>query len=208
MPLKHDPPRGAEPECPQPQPGPDEPAAGRLLLPAELVAARVPLERLRQQPRLPLIGVLENIRSLGNVGSMFRTADAVRLDRLILCGFTGHPPRKEIEKTALGATDSVPWEYWSRAADACRHLRTAGWRVLALELTTRSIPLESLRLEGPTAFLVGNELAGLTGDTLAACDGAFELPMAGMKESLNVAVAFGVAAYALESRLPAALRLR
>lgn len=206
MPLKHDPSPGATPEPGAPTPDADAQPAGRLLLPSELAAARIPIEQLHELPRLPLIGLLENIRSLGNVGSMFRTADAVRMDRLILCGFTGHPPRKEIEKTALGATESVPWEYWSRAADACRHLRAAGWRVLALELTTRSVPLESLQLDGPTAFVVGNELAGLSETSLAACDGAFEIPMRGMKESLNVAVAFGVAAYALAERLPRALR--
>jgi 23S rRNA (guanosine2251-2'-O)-methyltransferase len=184
----------------------DDSTAGRRLNPAEIAALRPVAADLAVLRRAVLVGVLENIRSLGNVGSMFRSADATRIERLLLCGFTGHPPRREIEKTALGAQDSVPWEYWTRAAQACQHLRATGYLVLALEHTTRSIPLEQVELPGPTAFVVGNELAGVSDEVLAVCDAAVEIPMAGVKESLNVAVAFGVAAYALRAKLARELR--
>jgi len=153
-------------------------------------------------PRRPIVAVLENIRSLGNVGSIFRSSDAVRLGELVLCGFTGHPPREEIDKTALGTTESVPWSYWTRSTEALRWLRESGYQILALEHTTRSRRLEEIELTAPVAFVVGNEVEGVSEEALALCDAAVEIPMDGMKESLNVAVAFGVMAYGLAARLP------
>ena len=175
--------------------------AGRKLDPEELTAARPSDDVLRSEARLPVAAVLENIRSLWNVGSMFRTADATRLDSLHLCGYTPHPPRPEIDKTALGATEFVPWRYWTKAPDACHWLRAHGFRVLALELTTRSAPLDTIPIDRPLAFVVGNEVTGISDETLSHCDGAIDLPMAGRKESLNVAVAFGVCAYGLRQRV-------
>ena len=185
---------------------PAEPLSGRRLDSEELKQ----LQAVANSPlaRRPLIGVLENIRSMGNVGSMFRTADATLLERLVLCGYTAHPPREDIEKTALGACETVPWEYWGHATQAIDWLRAQGYRVLALERTTTSVPLDQVTLEGPTAFVVGNEVAGVSDAVLDVCDGAVEIAMGGAKESLNVAVAFGVCAYGLASLLPPQTELR
>jgi 23S rRNA (guanosine2251-2'-O)-methyltransferase len=148
----------------------------------------------------PIIAVLENVRSLWNVGSMFRSADGAGLERLVICGYTAHPPRKEISKTALGAEEVVAWEYWSSAAEACRSLRAEGYRVLALETGAESSEIESTDLGEMLAFVVGNEVEGITSDTLAECEARIRLPMLGQKDSLNVAVAFGIAAYELRAR--------
>lgn len=149
----------------------------------------------------PVHGLLENVRSLWNVGSIFRSADGAGVGRLYLCGFTGHPPRDEIAKTALGAQDAVPWEYWSRAAEACRWLRENDYQVLALDTGDDAVPVEEVSLRAPVAFVVGHEITGVSAETRAECEGVVSLPMHGMKDSLNVAVAFGVAAYTLRRRL-------
>ena len=148
-----------------------------------------------------IVGILENVRSLWNVGSIFRSADGAGVQRLFLCGFTAHPPRKEITKTALGAEEHVHWEYWSKAAQACESLRDEGYQILALETGPASKPLESIALRSPVAFVVGHETEGVTEATRMACDAIVHLPMYGSKDSLNVAVAFGVAAYTLQRRL-------
>jgi tRNA G18 (ribose-2'-O)-methylase SpoU len=184
----------------------DSSGAGRRLLPAELTARQPDSRQLPRLPRLPVVAVLENVRSLWNVGSMFRTADAARLDRLFLCGFTGHPPRPEIDKTALGACAVVPWEYWTSATEACAWLRERGYQLMALERTTHSVDLETAALQPPLGFVVGNEVTGVSDEVLDLCHGALEIPMAGRKESLNVAVAFGVAAFTLRRRLANAER--
>ena len=151
-----------------------------------------------------IVAVLENIRSMGNVGSMFRSADGAGVERLLITGFTAHPPRVEISKTALGADEHVTWEYWSRAADAIDALRQQGYRILGLEKTDDSLEIEELLdelpIEGPIAFVVGHEITGLSASVLAACDQVTHLPMRGHKDSLNVAVAFGLAAYTLRRR--------
>lgn len=160
---------------------------------------------MENQPA-PLVGLLENVRSLWNVGSIFRSADGAGVGRLLLCGFTGHPPRAEITKTALGAEEAVDWEYWASPVEAARALREQGYRLLALEQAPGAVALSAVELEGPTAFVVGHEITGVSEELLAECDGAFAIPMAGVKESLNVAVAFGIAAYGLRAALPGELR--
>jgi 23S rRNA (guanosine2251-2'-O)-methyltransferase len=151
-----------------------------------------------------IVGILENVRSMGNVGSMFRSADGAGLARLLLSGFTAHPPRVQISKTALGAEEHVAWEYWSRALDAVGALRQQGFRIIGLEKTDDSLELELLLdrdpLEGPVAFVVGHEVEGVSSAVLRACDQIAHLPMLGHKDSLNVAVAFGLAAYTLRRR--------
>lgn len=151
-----------------------------------------------------IVAVLENIRSMGNVGSMFRSADGAAVDRLIITGFTAHPPRVEISKTALGAEEHVAWEYWSRAPEALDALRQQGYRIIGLEKNADSADLEVLLdsqpLDGPVAFAVGHEIEGLSPAVLEACDQVAHLPMLGHKDSLNVAVAFGLAAYTLRRR--------
>ncbi|MEX2116945.1 MAG: RNA methyltransferase [Bacteroidota bacterium] len=159
---------------------------------------RAPAGEISSIRRLPLFALAENIRSLYNVGSIFRTADAILLGKLILTGYTPIPPRKEIEKTALGSTATVPWEYNKDPIAAIRALRTAGVRIVSLEHTDRSVPHTSVQLaEFPLCLVIGNEITGVSQEVLNECDGAIEIPMFGIKHSLNVAVAFGIAVFEL-----------
>jgi tRNA G18 (ribose-2'-O)-methylase SpoU len=161
----------------------------------ELTQQRLSQDELASAGRHPVTLILEDIRSLYNVGSIFRTADAARLQELILCGYTPTPPRKEISKTALGATETVPWRSFPTAAEAVQELRSHGVHVYALEQTDRSIPLADLTSAHiPIALVLGNEIGGVSAETLAVCDGAIEIPMYGVKHSFNVAVAAGIAA--------------
>ncbi len=141
--------------------------------------------------------ILHNIRSLHNVGAIFRAADGAGVFKIYLCGYTGTPPRKEITKVALGAEDAVPWEYLRRPGDVMRRLRAQGVRIVALEVSDRSVDIQHYRPQFPMALLVGNEVRGIPKALLAKCDDVLAIPMRGMKESLNVSVAFGVAAYTL-----------
>jgi 23S rRNA (guanosine2251-2'-O)-methyltransferase len=150
----------------------------------------------------PLSAIVEDVRSLMNVGSIFRTADAAGINQLYLCGITGCPPRKEIAKTSLGAEDHVAWEYFAHPLDIILSLKRKGVTVLGLEKTEHSRALPDLfvdnTLSKPLCFVVGNEITGVSPEVLANCDYVCHLPMKGFKESLNVSVAFGVAAYFLE----------
>ncbi|MBI4616434.1 MAG: RNA methyltransferase [Planctomycetes bacterium] len=166
------------------------PTADRPLLP----------EHVRGLPRLPLAAVLEDIRSAFNVGSVFRTSDAVRVGRLVLAGYTARPPNAKLAKTALGSQDAVPWMGAADGPSAVRALRGDGYTVYAVELTCRSIPLWEIDLPRPLALVFGNETAGVSEETLALCDGDLELPMAGIKNSINVATAFGIAVFEIWRR--------
>jgi tRNA G18 (ribose-2'-O)-methylase SpoU len=146
--------------------------------------------------------VLDNIRSLHNVGSIFRTADGAGADKLYLCGMTATPPRAEIRKAALGAEEHVAWEYFSRTEQALAKLWGAGYHLFALENETpRAVDFRSARYVFPLALIVGHEFNGIAPATLEMCDAIIQLPMHGAKSSLNVAVAFGVAAYEISARL-------
>jgi len=146
---------------------------------------------------MPVAAVLDNIRSLWNVGSIFRSADAAGVEKLVLAGFTGRPPRAEISKTALGAEESVPWEEAASAAEAVERLRAEGRFVIALESTASSAPVAEADVRFPCALVLGNEVAGLGEEVRAAADAVCHIPMHGVKGSLNVAVAAGVAFYEL-----------
>ena len=147
--------------------------------------------------RAPIVLVLQNIRSLYNVGSMFRTADAMRVERIVLTGYTPTPPNESIAKTALGADRTVPWTHVSSTVDAVKALRDAGYHVYAVELTDTSRDVATLSAADlPLALVLGNELSGVSDDVLACCDDAVEIPMYGVKHSLNVAVATGIVLYA------------
>lgn len=173
----------------------------RKLIHAEILTQRITAEQAVSAGRHRVVGVLENIRSLYNVGSCFRTADAMLLDRLVLSGYTPAPPRKEISKTALGATETVPWEHYADPIAAITELKNRGHVIYALELTESSIPLDRLEIpSSPVALVVGNEIAGVGQATLDLCDAAIEIPMYGVKHSLNVAVAFGIAMYSVVQR--------
>lgn len=170
----------------------------RKLAHEEIAAKRLNSTALATVARHPVLAILENIRSLYNVGSMFRTADGALLQRLLLTGYTPKPPRKEIEKTALGATSSVPWEYHPTPLDAVNRARTLGARICVLEHTTASIPYNTVRKNDfPLCLVVGNELTGVSPEIIRTADMAIDIPMYGTKQSLNAAVAFGIAVYEL-----------
>ncbi len=148
----------------------------------------------KRAEKLPVVIVLDNVRSLHNVGSVFRTADAFRLAGLCLCGITACPPSAEIHKTALGAEDSVDWRYFADTLEAVGWLRAAGYTVLAVEQVEGSRMLDRLRLDaaGRYALVVGNEVKGVRQDVVDVADGAVEIPQFGTKHSLNVSVSAGI----------------
>jgi tRNA G18 (ribose-2'-O)-methylase SpoU len=170
----------------------------RKLTSLEISSNRFDSEDLAGLARLPVHAILDNIRSLYNVGSMFRTSDGARLGKLWLTGHTPHPPRKEIEKTALGATLTVPWEYVRDPLESIDRIKTSGYRLVVLEQTDGSVPYDSvIPSDLPLALVVGNEITGVSPEYVAAADGAIEIPMMGMKHSLNAAVAYGIAIFHL-----------
>ncbi len=164
----------------------------RKLKLAEL--GRVSLEAFKNQPKIPIVLVLDNIRSAMNVGSLFRTGDAFALERIILSGITAQPPHKEILKTAIGATSSVQWEYIDDVEIAANRLRNEGYRLIGIEQTTRSVPLSSVKVDQQEqyAIFLGNEVDGLSGTLLPILDQSIEIAQYGTKHSLNVAVCGGI----------------
>ncbi len=146
--------------------------------------------------RNPIYAVADNIRSLYNVGSIFRSSDGALLSKLYLTGFTPHPPRKEIDKTALGATHTVPWEHYKNPLDAVAELKRQKIKICVLELTNKSIPHYDLTKEDfPLCLVFGNEVTGVSKEIIERADMGLEIPMYGSKQSLNVAVAYGIVLY-------------
>lgn len=141
-----------------------------------------------------------NIRSMWNVGAMFRTCDGLQIEKLYLTGYTAHPPRKEITKTAIGAEQHVPWEYARNPLPLIEQLQNDGWQIVALEIDERSVDLSSFSAADKVCLIVGHELTGVPQELLAASDAVVSIPMLGKKESLNVAVATGIALYELRAR--------
>jgi tRNA G18 (ribose-2'-O)-methylase SpoU len=155
--------------------------------------------------RMPVYALLDNIRSAWNVGSIFRTADAAGLSGLYLAGMTATPPRPDIEKTALGATRSVPWDFWTDSAAAAREIKSRGLPLIVLEQTPDARPWDTFDFPFPHCFVVGHEVQGVRPEILDLADGIVEIPMAGIKHSLNVAVSFGVLAYEIRKRWQAGI---
>ena len=150
-----------------------------------------------QEPKIPVHIILDNIRSLHNVGAIFRTCDGVGVRKLWLCGITGFPPNNQIHKTALGAEDEVEWEYVEDIVSLVKRLKDEGFEVVALEQTQTSIYHTQYRPRLPVALVVGNEVEGVNQAVADMCDRSIEIEMAGLKNSLNVSVAFGIVAYHL-----------
>ena len=165
---------------------------------------RLTVADFKNTQKFPLVLVLDNVRSLHNVGALFRTADAFAIEKIWLCGITGRPPQREITKTALGATEAVAWEYAPTTTAAVQQLRAAGYAVVAVEQTTDSQSLSAFQPEAgrPYALVVGNEVFGVEDEVLALCDAAVEIPQFGTKHSLNVSVAAGVVLWDFISKLP------
>lgn len=151
-------------------------------------------EEFKRSEKTPVIVVLENIRSAYNVGSVFRTSDAFLLQSIYLTGYTAQPPHKEIKKTALGAEESVDWQYFKNAEEAIQHLKSIGYQVYAVEQVQNSISLENISFtqDEKIAVILGNEVSGVEQETILLCDGCIEIPQLGMKHSLNIATAAGV----------------
>jgi len=148
-----------------------------------------------REERLPFAVVLNNIRSLYNVGSIFRTSDGAGVEKIWICGITGHPPNNQITKTALGAEEHVAWEYRENICSVLEELKTKKYQIVLLEQTQESCSYDSVDLDAPVCLVVGNEVEGVSSNILDLCDKAIEIEMSGIKNSLNVSVAFGVIAY-------------
>lgn len=161
----------------------------------------------KKEPKLPFVAVLNNIRSLYNVGSIFRTADGAGIEKLFLCGITGHPPDSQITKTALGSEKEVPWEYSQNAETVLRRLKGEGYQIVFLEQLEQSVSFEEFVPQAPVCLVIGNEINGVSDDLLALCDKTVEIEMVGLKNSLNVSVAFGIVAYHFRNCLKAAHRM-
>ena len=161
------------------------------------------IEAFKKAPKTPLIVVLDNIRSLNNVGSVFRTADAFLIQKIYLCGITASPPHKDIQKTALGATDSVTWEYVENTLELVRKLRKEGTQILSVEQAEGSTFLqEFLPQKNKTyAVIFGNEVKGVQQSVVDASDACIEIPQYGTKHSLNIAVSAGVVLWDLFQKL-------
>ena len=155
---------------------------------------RITVEEYKESEKLPLTVVLDNVRSQNNIGSVFRTADAFRVERICLCGICSTPPHREIHKTALGAEESVDWTYYETTADCVRELKERGYRVLAVEQVDESVMLDRLELQPgtATAIVFGNEVEGVDEEVIAQCDGCVEIPQFGTKHSLNISIAAGI----------------
>ncbi|NIV94838.1 TrmH family RNA methyltransferase [candidate division KSB1 bacterium] len=139
--------------------------------------------------------VVENVRSLYNVGAIFRTADGVGVSKLFLTGISGQPPQREIRKVALGAEEAVPWKYYPKSEDIIRKLKQQGVQIVVLESTRNSIPYHEADYAFPLCLVVGHEYEGVSEQTLRDADLVIDIPMKGSKVSLNVAVAYGIAVY-------------
>ena len=165
---------------------------------------RMDVQSFKEAEKLPLVVVLDNVRSLHNVGSVFRTADAFRLQGVYLCGITAYPPSPEIHKTALGAEDSVDWKYFENTLDAVEQLKAEGYTVFAIEQVHNSIMLPDLTLD-PTlkyAVVLGNEVKGVKQEVVDASHHVLEIPQYGTKHSLNVSVTAGIVMWEFLKRLP------
>jgi len=175
----------------------------RKLTHRELVERQM---RKQKEPRLSLTLVLNNIRSLYNVGSIFRTADGVGVEKIWLCGITGHPPDSQISKTALGAEKEVPWEYRQDVCSVVRELKTQDYQIMLLEQSTHSIPFQDYHPRGSVCLVIGNEIDGVSDELVALCDQIIEIEMSGLKNSLNVSVAFGIVAYHIRNQILSRVR--
>ncbi len=164
---------------------------------------RITPAQYKDAAKLPVVLVLDNVRSLHNVGSAFRTADAFLVERIILTGITGTPPNREIHKTALGATESVPWQYAETTPGILQTLKSEGYTVIIVEQTDQSIPLQDFDFppSGKFAVVFGNEINGVSDEALPIADHAVEIPQAGSKHSLNVAVCLGVVVWTMFRKL-------
>lgn len=154
---------------------------------------RASLEEYKTLKKQPIVLVLDNIRSLSNIGSAFRTGDAFLIEKIYLCGITATPPHREIQKTALGATESVAWEYQDSTTECVARLKKEGYTAVAVEQVENSIPLQEFTSsDQPIALVFGHEVNGVEQEVIDSCDCSIEIPQHGTKHSLNISVSVGV----------------
>lgn len=155
---------------------------------------RLDVAGFKKAEKIPVVVVLDNVRSLNNIGSVFRSSDAFLIDRILLCGITAQPPHKDIHKTALGATESVDWQYYPETADAVKWLKKEGYSVVAVEQTVESIPLETFPFgkNKKYAFIFGHEIRGVQQEIVDLSDMSLDIPQFGTKHSLNISVCVGM----------------
>jgi len=155
---------------------------------------RISTKEFKEAKKLPLVVVLDNVRSMNNIGSVFRTSDAFRIESIYLCGITATPPHPDLHKTALGAEYSVDWKYYKNTLDAVNELKNNGYIVYAIEQVEGSIKLDKLQLENDKkyAIVMGHEVKGVAQEVVDACNGSIEIPQYGTKHSLNVSVSAGI----------------
>lgn len=159
---------------------------------------RKTIDGFKKADKNKIVVVLDNIRSMHNVGSVFRSADAFLVEAIYLCGFTPQPPHRDIHKTALGATETVQWEYSPSTMEVVSRLKGLGYKVYAIEQVEGSISLEKLAIDADKiAVVFGNEVEGVSNEVLSICDGCIEIPQMGMKHSLNVSVTAGIVLWEL-----------
>lgn len=170
---------------------------------------RLSPEEFSKQEKLPVVVVLDDIRSFENVGSVFRTSDAFSITEIVLCGITPIPPHREIHRTALGATETVSWSYSEKTLDAILNLKTAGYTIYALEQAENTIQLQHLKncVDSQIALVFGNEVNGVNQEVIDQCDGVLEIPQFGTKHSLNVSVCVGVVLWECAKLLNPALKV-
>ncbi len=164
---------------------------------------RISVEDFKSSKKTPIVVILDNIRSMHNVGSVFRTSDAFRIEKIYLTGITATPPHRDIQKAALGATESVDWEYLKKPEDAVSLVKDAGYRVFAVEQTDNSLSLDTFQPQKKEkyALIFGNEVFGVSDEAIAHSDGSLEIPQYGTKHSLNVSVSVGVVLWDLTCKL-------
>jgi len=172
----------------------------RKLLNSEL--DRKSVEQFRKSQKSNFIIVLDNVRSQSNVGSIFRTADAFLTESVYLCGITATPPHREIQKTALGATESVAWRYFNNTAEAVTELRNRGFRIIGIEQTEKSVELQDMKIarDEKYALIFGHEVNGVDQDIINMCDVCVEIPQFGTKQSFNIAISVGIVLWELNRK--------
>lgn len=164
---------------------------------------RISVEEFKEAHKLPVCILLDNVRSLHNVGSAFRTADAFRIEKIYLTGITGTPPHREIQKSALGATESVAWQYVEDCSEAARQIKAAGYELVIIEQTTESKPIQNFMPDRAKKYCLvfGNEVDGVSDAVIALGDQALEIPQTGTKHSLNISVCLGIVAWEFFQKL-------
>ena len=163
---------------------------------------RIGVDEYKAAEKTPFIIVLDNIRSLNNIGSVFRTADGFRIEAIYLCGLTAQPPHREIQKTALGATESVPWKYFKETEEAITELKNKGYQVFAVEQTENShkLGLFTPNFSKKCAFIFGNEVKGVQQEAINLSDGCIEIPQYGTKHSFNISISVGIVLWDMSQR--------